>query len=105
VVDWFAPVGNLLQTYSDSAGLEFITGYSNRKVVTTLSYKLEGSYQSENSFERVEGKVSGHSSKSILFFKRNAYEDFPRPGLYFNQSPFNKERLITALSLYAQATK
>lgn len=105
VVDWFAPVGNLLQTYSDSSGLDFVTGYSNRKVTTTIDYKIDSSYQSENSFERVEGRVHGKSSKSILFFKRNAYGDFPRPSLYFNQSPFNKERLVTALSLYAQATK
>lgn len=100
VVDWFVPVGNVLQAYGDSAGLNFLYGYSGASNNATVSY--EHDVDIDTGVSRI--RESGSTKVRYFSFHRHAYEGFPRPGIYGIEDPFNASHGANALALYAQAS-
>jgi hypothetical protein len=100
VLDWWMPVGNILQSYSDLAGLDFVMGYASRRTEASVTYP---SWTSRGS-SAVHYSVGERTEvKDRLFsFTRNPYLSFPRPGVYRKQNWFNRERGIAALALFRQ---
>lgn len=104
LLDWFVPVGNVLQSYSGSAGLAFVDGYvgdSNEVTVSATSrylYTPPGSYVVEN----------GKGVVRYFSHKRTALGGFPQAGAYVKGKWFgnNNDKLqdkgLTALALYRQ---
>lgn len=101
VIDWFVPIGNVLQAYSDSAGLTFFYGYSGS------SNQANVKYQHDVSIDTGVSRISESGSAEVKYFShhRNAYGGFPRPGVYGVQDPFSTSKGISALALYEQARR
>lgn len=97
VIDWFVPVGNTLYALTDTAGLEFVRGWTSRKrsIVTTLS-RVPG----------VEGITKpGAYEEESSYFRRIVHGGFPRPTLYATtQNPYSTTRALSALALVQQLT-
>lgn len=99
VIDWFAPVGNVLQQYSDTAGLTFLYGYSGTSNSCEVSYK----HHVEHDSGVTRFNESGEAKVKYFSHHRNAYGGFPRGGLYGLESPFSSAHTANALALYAKA--
>jgi hypothetical protein len=98
VVDWFMPVGNVLQNFTDYAGLTFLTGSVTQIVegemdFTATSYE---SLDSRGSFK----SISGGASVSSFTMDRTVMAGFPVGRFYSDMSPINKERAANALALF-----
>jgi len=94
VLDWFVPIGNVLQAYSDTAGLTFLTGYVGNK----NECEVDVSYDASDGYRITD---TGEAKVRYMSHSRSRLSDFPRPGLYAKEDPFNMGRASTALALYA----
>lgn len=98
VLDWTLPVGNFLQAYSDTAGLDFIGGYT--------SVRMSGNKTAELSpppFPSDSWNSATHSSRRFSF-RRDALNGFPTP-LPYVKSPFSTTHVENALALLANCLK
>lgn len=89
VVDWFVPVGPILQAYSAPAGLLFVDG--------SLSRRVSASWVSSNWSNTIFGDTPIVASKGTGEYQYEGYNrqhltEFPRPGLWFDQDPFRLQR-------------
>lgn len=93
VLDWFIPVGNVLDSLSATLGLQFEDGY--------LSYSTEAELKYRHA--DVPNLVSpGKMVTKHFAFRREPLLDFPVPELYAKDNPFSSKRLVTALALLTQ---
>lgn len=93
VLDWFIPVGNVLDSLSATLGLQFEDGYISTRTEGTLSVR------------HVDGTdiiSRGKMETSHLFFNREVLSSFPLPELYSKSNPFSSKRIVTALALLTQ---
>lgn len=97
VIDWFLPIGSVLEASTARAGLVFTDA--------TLSGKSTWTSQVErippNSTTRYEYKSDVQFSLLGEAYKRTKLYSFPRPSLWI-QSPFSMKKVITLLSLGRQ---
>lgn len=102
VVDWFMPVGNMMEALSARCGVDFIDGYYGTRV--------NGHYTQKNwlsSLQVVTHRFAvdtRHTRCDFSAYRRERMTGFPVPGLYF-KSPFSSTHLTSALALVRQLTK
>lgn len=101
LIDWFLPVGNVLEALTAPIGVEFIDGY--------FAVRVEGGYTA------YPGRLNGmrgdelamntlSSSSEFLAYSREKLAGFPLPGLYV-KNPFSTNHLTSALALLRQLSK
>jgi hypothetical protein len=95
VVDWFVPVGNVLQAITATADLEFISGFRSSKIQSDLT-----NYNNGSPDQQVLQRGS-HRTKSTRFI-RNPFYSFPLPSLYADETPFSSTRVANASALLTQ---
>jgi hypothetical protein len=100
VIDWFMPVGNMLEALGATRGLTFVGGfYSSRvNVKSTWSYKPENLAFNSYKGDGFPGKFESSA------YTRTKMTGFPIPSLYF-KSPFSTSHLTSALALFRQSLK
>lgn len=94
MVDWFLPIGTLLEAIGATKGLEFVSGTDVRYIQFTGRFyctpvALKGSMTSTGLFS---------CPVSIMGTKRNVLHNFPQPFLYY-KSPFSTSHGISALAV------
>lgn len=94
VLDWWLPIGNVLQAYTDSAGLTFISGYTGTKNEASVEVRARSSPSVPN------WELRGTCPVEYFSSTRSKLGSFPRPNVYGRQNWFNTSRGITALALF-----
>ncbi len=100
-VDWFIPVGNVLEAASAHFGLEFVKGWTSVKSDSHASAYHNGKYMVPGLNLVDPGQyLEVHGA-----FQRFAYATFPRPQFYADLTPFSTPRVLNALALVRQLFK
>lgn len=98
VVDWFVPVGNVLESLSATLGLEFATGYLTTRIEGHIHYSLDGDIPDVNYTIVDPGNLTiGHFSMN-----RDLLASFALPELYANRNPFSTPHILNAIALTRQ---
>lgn len=100
VIDWVMPVGNVINAWTATAGIDFLTGSLTRRVEGTGSITCEN----YTKFGSWNGGSVDERSRIVLdysIFDRLVYTRFPGPTIYI-KSPFSGPHAITALALLHQ---
>jgi len=87
VVDWFIPVGNVLQSLTATAGLDFGNGYTSTRHQTDF---------------KVNRKGGGSLVISYFSFERFSHAGFVLPELYGARNPFSTSHALNAAALLRQ---
>lgn len=96
VVDWFAPIGNTLESLTARAGLDFRAGYQSTVVEltrTTVQVTPDTAYTIQDQGELILKRFS---------FYRKGYSDWPIPGFYVDTTPMSPLRAGNAAALLRQ---
>lgn len=94
VVDWFLPVGNLIESLSNPLGLDLISGTATWQLDSKMNATLSASVWSG----------SAKLSASAKAYDRQTFYSFPTPMPYV-KSPFSGLHLANALALINQRLK
>jgi len=87
VVDWFIPVGNVLQSLTATAGLELASGYTSSRYQVDFDVVREG---------------GGKLHMALFSFSRTWHTDFQLPSLYGARNPFSTAHALNAIALLRQ---
>jgi len=98
VVDWFLPVGNMLEGIGATRGLTFVGGYKSFTTETSGVHTYRPSPQAGLNMQIVE---PFECRVSVSAYSRTPYSTFPSPSLYV-KSPFSTKHLFDALALFRQ---
>lgn len=98
VADWFIPIGNVLESLSARAGLDFVTGYRT----TTVSYYSRTIRNSSNMNPGWYLLDPGLLVRETFTVKREAFYEFPNPEFYADTTPFSPTRAANAVALLRQ---
>lgn len=93
VFDWLVPVGNMLGGMTVDMGLDFETGFTNRK--SYIDFEVVGCLH-----ENAQGKIPSVRFRNVSQV-RTAMVTTPITGLYI-KSPFSATHTISAIALLAQ---
>lgn len=93
VIDWVMPIGNILDSLSAVAGLNFGYGYAS------TTYESSSKKRRTPSSNIVDVGLYHHRVKS---FNRVVMGNFPLPDLYANENPFSTPRIISGAALLMQ---
>jgi len=96
VVDWFVPIGSVLQALSAPAGLIFVDGSLSSKV------KAQGSFTHNDQAYPVATVVSEVVATGNYIYEgytRTPLSTWPLPGFWYNSDPFTGDRPLKALAL------
>lgn len=99
VIDWVLPVGNVLEAYSATAGLQFVDGYTGMKMEGVVKSTTPVPSNTATTFYTGE---PGKANHAYFRYSRVAHGGFPQPRLYHRQNWFSLEHGITALALFKQ---
>jgi hypothetical protein len=94
VVDWFLPIGNVLDSLTATLGCSFHAGFRTDFVKATGIVELAGYSYSPN-------ESSSSQSFSLQSYKRTRYYSFPLPRPYI-KSPFSGAHIASAVALVRQ---
>lgn len=98
VVDWFVPVGDVLEAYSAVAGLENITGYTSHWHHTTHRYKTSNNSQRNGDRQLdIEGGVFNQEA----FYHTRKVHGWNPPEFYGDPEPFGGMKLSRGASAAA----
>lgn len=86
VIDWFVPVGDVLEAYSATAGLTDVKGFTSQWLDYTHHYK--GQSQSTDTFTVVQ---RGEFKQAHYSFSRQTHGE-NRPQFYGEPSPFGEKK-------------
>lgn len=91
LVDWFVPIGAVLETYTATFGLRPNGGYSssvmtNKASITGLEGSGDWEHPQSGAFRRTTSR--GEFAYEQFSFWRTAYTTWPGVGLYANIQPF-----------------
>lgn len=95
VIDWFCPIGPVLQALTAPAGLSFVAGSDS------LRASLTGPYEShQTDFDPwMVSSVFANGTVRHESYQRTTLGSFPLPGVWFSSDPFKKDRPWKALAL------
>lgn len=98
VIDWFLPVGSILEALGAAKGLEFVSG------TRTTALKFRGVAYTRLNPSVVKNQV-GHFETDVAVegMERIVLTSFPSPMLYY-KSPFSISHGVSALALLRQLT-
>lgn len=97
LLDWFMPVGNVLEALTARAGLSFVTGGQTFCTGGSTSYEGMSSNKGHSRLSHLEFKIFEHS--------RIPYYYWPKPMVYVRDSPFSTTRSLSALALWRTSIK
>lgn len=96
VVDWFLPVGSVLEAVSARFGVTFVDGYYGRRV--------KSHYSSKEKFSATLKKLVSSApvcDTDTFAYRREKMSTMPWPGFYV-KSPFSTSHVTSALALLRQ---
>lgn len=93
VLDWFMPVGNMLEALTARAGLKFVSG--SRTYVTSGTKEFRSYWTAWGA----PWRPGGVTMRSYCLDRVPLY-DWPSPALYVDNSPFSTVRSLNALALW-----
>jgi hypothetical protein len=96
VVDWFVPVGSVLESLTATAGLELAAGF------TSVRYNAGFNSHAAHLGDGNELVDPGHMSLQQFSFERSVLAEFPMPRFYANNNPFKTPRILSAIALLRQ---
>jgi len=96
VLDWFVPVGNMLEALNATVGLGFLAG--------SITSKVEGQFTGIRNGSLTELKPQIVTADYVCH-RREALGDFPKFKPYAVRNPFSTSRIVTALALWRQLTR
>lgn len=96
VIDWFVPIGPVLQALSAPAGLIFVDGSISSKVVARGNY-THNDLSYPNS--AVSSESLGTGDYHYRGYSRSPIRSWPLPGFWYNQDPLSGDRPLKALAL------
>lgn len=103
VVDWFVPVGPVLQAMSAPMGLRFMDGTISTRISETIlgEYKGRTNVIDYDAIPKTEPFFERNKRVSLVheYFDRVALNNWPLPGLYVDSNPFRADRSLKALAL------
>jgi len=100
VIDWFAPIGNILNSWTAAFGWTYMGGsYSNKITTLLLSDPQDGSHNFTSG--GYDYSFSGSAVGSAEHFSRKVYGSSPLPGFYL-KNPLSYLHASEALSLLIQ---
>jgi hypothetical protein len=99
MVDWFVPVGNVLQAYTATSGLRNDGGWTSihRKQLTHVQLSESPSFNDGVTEDVVTDR--GDFSETSFAFERIAYAEWPQPRFYGNPTPWSTPHVLNALAL------
>lgn len=101
VIDWFAPIGNMLEGLSAGFGLNFHSGYVTEiSVVERRSRRNNEGWHSGWQLDSPGELVI--ASKTI---QRSPMYSLPWPEIHIRDNPFNTERALSATALWRNLQK
>lgn len=95
VVDWFVPIGNVLESLTATAGLTFLDGFWSSTQECKFYAELKG-------VENRKLLQKGGLEVVNFNFHRNLLNDFALPQLYGKTNPFSTTHTLSALALLRQ---
>lgn len=99
VIDWFLPVGNLLEALGATRGLTFVGGHRTYTVESISTH-----YWRPPAYLGMVGDSEMQVVCSAFATRRVRLDMFPAPGFYL-KSPFSSSHLISGLALVRQLFK
>lgn len=90
VVDWFLPIGNLLEASTATVGVDFVRGYKGQRGTSKVSSSL-----------KVTSGIAPRCDQDVIAYKRTKLTSFPWPVPYV-KSPLSTTHALEALSLLRQ---
>lgn len=100
VIDWFLPIGSMLEASTARSGLTFISGTESAKSEWTAYFDIP--LPKDTTRYQYFGRSNGIASGSCYY--RRVYYSFPSAGLWV-QSPFSISKVTTLLSLLRQIVR
>jgi len=99
VVDWFVPIGSVLQALTAPAGLNFVDGSMSVKNSFT------GPYVHHHRIYDANAKINNFGTGTVRYegYKRERLTSWPLPGVWASQHPFVGDRPWKALALLVQS--
>lgn len=99
VLDWFLPVGSLLEGLGATKGLDFVSGTS------TTALKFRGTAKTQLNPSTIKNQTGWFETDvAVEAMERKVLTSFPSPMLYY-KSPFSISHGISALALFRQLTR
>lgn len=99
IVDWFVPIGPVLNALSAPAGLTFVSATKSVKVSVSGPFKhFNDSYRYGSGNINVT-KSDATGTATMEAYRRETYGSWPIPGFYFAEDPFRGDRPLKALAL------
>lgn len=106
VVDWFLPVGDVLNSLDSTIGWDFVRGFSTIKVAEQHSQRWHGQYYYGWDEKR---EIDAYASQSSKYFARELHKSFPSVDYLALVSPpkvnATAARFASAISLLRQIFK
>jgi hypothetical protein len=100
VVDWFIPVGQVLEACTATMGLSFVDSWTSEHLGYTLQSK--GNLGRLNAWDVCIDEGS-YLEKGYDFY-RGARDSFPAPEFYADITPYSTPRALNALAVVHQLT-
>lgn len=94
VVDWFCPVGAVLNAFTAPAGLSFVSG------TKSVRGTFRGTYENwRDPFGNIisESRATGEAYANV--YRRELFGEWPLPGFWFVENPFTQDHVLKALAL------
>lgn len=94
VIDWFLPIGPVLNAMSAPTGLLFVDGSISNRISASANY--------ENWYYGIDNWASGAKATGSLSYEgyfRDRISNWPLPGFWIEFDPFKGDRSLKALAL------
>lgn len=95
VVDWFVPIGPVLNALTAPAGLKFVAGTRSVKSSFIGTYEHKRDPYGSVVYSNIPGTGVAQAQR----YSRQTYSNWPLPGFYFSSDPFAGDRPLKALAL------
>jgi hypothetical protein len=100
IVDWFLPIGQALEAFSDFDGLVFVKGYKTQITKTYISvvFNSDEYVQTAPGFS-TRRRNTGNASEELVKFDRTILTDFPAPNFPRPKNPLSYIHAANAVAL------
>lgn len=90
VLDWFIPVGSVLEALTAGFGLEPLGGWTSDRSSYTITISKDNSHDVSYGSSGYETLSPGHYQEAGYDFVRTAYSTFPVPQLFADTTPWTR---------------